>query len=72
MRRHPDRFPAASFVGRERLGHLRWTVDDRDDLEFVRAVVARLGDRRHTATMSEVLEAVRRPPSLGGQEGLRG
>jgi spore coat polysaccharide biosynthesis protein SpsF (cytidylyltransferase family) len=72
MRRNPDCFPPASFVGPERLGDLRWTVDDPDDLEFVRAVVARLGARRHTATMSEVLEAVRRPPSLAGQEGLRG
>ena len=72
MRRHPDRFPSASLVGPERLGHLRWTVDDGDDLEFVRAVVARLGERRHAATMSEVLDAVRRPPSLAGPEGLRG
>jgi spore coat polysaccharide biosynthesis protein SpsF len=72
MRRHPDRFPSASLAGPPRLGHLRWTVDNPDDLEFVRAIVTRLGDRRHTATMSEVLDAVRRPPSLGGQEGLRG
>ena len=72
MRRHPDRFPSVSLVDARRLGRLRWTVDDPEDLEFVRAVVARLGESRYAATMSEVLDAVRRPPSLAGPGGLRG
>jgi spore coat polysaccharide biosynthesis protein SpsF (cytidylyltransferase family) len=72
IRRERDRFPAVSLVRTsEPLGHLRWTVDDQADLEFVRNVVRRLGDRRHAATLEEILAAIRRPPSLG-EAGLRG
>jgi spore coat polysaccharide biosynthesis protein SpsF len=72
MRRHPERFPSVSVVGSERLGDVRWTVDDPADLEFVRGVVARLGERRYAATMNDVLDAVRRVPSLSGPAGVRG
>jgi spore coat polysaccharide biosynthesis protein SpsF (cytidylyltransferase family) len=72
MRRHRDRFPSASVVGAQRLGDVRWTVDDAEDLEFVRAVAARLGNDRYTATMNDILDAIRRVPTLGGPAGLRG
>jgi spore coat polysaccharide biosynthesis protein SpsF (cytidylyltransferase family) len=72
MRRRPDDFSSASLTGPHDLAHLRWTVDDQDDLEFVRAVVSRLGPARYTATMHDILEAVRRPPPIGGPGGLRG
>jgi spore coat polysaccharide biosynthesis protein SpsF (cytidylyltransferase family) len=72
MRRRRDLFPAASLTCPDALGHLSWTVDDRDDLEFIRAVAGRLGPDRHTATMQQILDTVRRPPSLGGPDGLRG
>jgi spore coat polysaccharide biosynthesis protein SpsF (cytidylyltransferase family) len=72
MRRRPDLFPVASVTAPEPMGELRWTVDDRDDLEFIRAVVGRLGAQRHTATMADILTAVRRAPSLAGPDGLRG
>jgi hypothetical protein len=38
----------------------------------VRGVVARLGERRYAATMNDVLDAVRRVPSLSGPAGVRG
>jgi len=72
MRRHPERFPSASVVGAQHLEDLRWTVDDSADLEFVRAVVARLGNRRYAATMGEILGEIRRAPSLADFEGKRG
>jgi spore coat polysaccharide biosynthesis protein SpsF len=37
------------------LGALRWTVDTAEDLAFVRALVARLGDRRYAASWEEIL-----------------
>jgi spore coat polysaccharide biosynthesis protein SpsF (cytidylyltransferase family) len=58
IRRDPVRFPAVHLVNDENLGELRWTVDDAEDLEFVRSVVERLGERRHTAGMAEILELV--------------
>lgn len=41
---HPEMFRLHSVTGPEDLGHARWTVDVREDLEFVRAVYRRLGD----------------------------
>jgi spore coat polysaccharide biosynthesis protein SpsF len=65
IRRDPDRFPAAALVHEgEDLGDVRWTVDHPEDLEVVREIVARLGDRRHDAGLDEILAAVRREPSL--------
>jgi spore coat polysaccharide biosynthesis protein SpsF len=70
--RDPERFPAAVLVREgEDLGHLRWTVDEPSDLDFVRAVVARLGERRHVAGLDEILAAVRAAPSLA-EAGTRG
>jgi spore coat polysaccharide biosynthesis protein SpsF (cytidylyltransferase family) len=59
IRRDPDRFPAVHLVNDEDLGELRWTVDTAEDLEFVRDVVERLGARRYTAGMAEILEVTR-------------
>lgn len=64
LRDQPERFRAASLTYPDDLGDLRWTVDDDRDLEFVRAVVQRLGDRRYDAGIAEILAAVRAPPSL--------
>jgi spore coat polysaccharide biosynthesis protein SpsF (cytidylyltransferase family) len=75
IRREPDRFPAAALTNGEDLGDVRWTVDYAEDLEFVREVVRRLGDRRHEAGMEEILAAVRREPSLAAmhpEHGRRG
>ena len=69
IRTQPERFPASALIGSEDLGELRWTVDEAGDLEFVRAVVERLGERRYEAGMKEILDAVRAPPSLAGLGG---
>jgi spore coat polysaccharide biosynthesis protein SpsF len=46
------------------LADARWTVDHPQDLEFVRAVVARLGERRHVAGVLEIAAAIERAPAL--------
>jgi spore coat polysaccharide biosynthesis protein SpsF len=71
LRADPVRFPQVSLTDPRRLGDLRWTVDTAEDLAFVRAVVARLGDRRHVAGLSEILAVVNQAPSLA-DGGLRG
>lgn len=72
IRARPERFPQAALVAACDLGALRWTVDEPEDLEFVRALVRRLGDRRHEAGMAEILSAVRDEPSLAAFHGCRG
>ncbi len=72
IRARPERFHQAALVSAQDLGELRWTVDEPEDLEFTRAVVRRLGDRRDTAPLAEILAAVRRKPSLAEFHGHRG
>ena len=72
IRRQPDRFPAANQAREPDLSGLRWTVDEREDLEFVRLVATRLGDERHTAGLERILGAVRSEPSLAEFKGRRG
>jgi spore coat polysaccharide biosynthesis protein SpsF len=71
IRIDPERFPTASLSQPENLGELRWTVDEPADLDFVRAVIGRLGDRRYEAGVDEILAAVRQEPSLITMGGAR-
>ena len=61
--KHPDRFRLASVRHAEDLSALRWTVDEPADLDFVRAVHARLG-AQGTFGMEDVLALLRREPAL--------
>jgi len=61
--KHPDRFRLANVRHAEDLSALRWTVDEAADLDFVRAVWARLGGPRAFG-MDEVLALLRREPAL--------
>lgn len=71
-RRQAERYGVTALaVADPALAELRWTVDTPEDLEFVRAVVARLGERRHVAPMAEVLAAIRAEPSLAAMPGGR-
>jgi spore coat polysaccharide biosynthesis protein SpsF len=62
--KHPDKFRLDKVTHDPDLSALRWTVDTAADLEFVRAVYARLGAAAETAGMNEVLDLLRRHPEL--------
>ncbi len=72
IRAQPGRFRQAALLGGCDLGQLRWTVDEPEDLQFVRALVPRLADRREQAGLREILSAVRAAPSLAAYHGCRG
>ena len=59
----PGRFKVVKVDYAQDYGHLRWTVDTPQDLEFVRAVYARLGNR-NDFTWLEVLDLVNASPEL--------
>jgi glutamate-1-semialdehyde 2,1-aminomutase/spore coat polysaccharide biosynthesis protein SpsF len=44
--------------------HLRWTVDEPADLEFVRAIYARLGGDKQPFGLSDILELLDKEPDL--------
>jgi spore coat polysaccharide biosynthesis protein SpsF (cytidylyltransferase family) len=72
VRKNLSQFRIAALTANEELGDVDWSVDTRDDLEFVRKVVARLGEQRYAAGMQEILAAVRQEPSLADFRGRRG
>jgi spore coat polysaccharide biosynthesis protein SpsF len=72
LRRHHWCFPALSLTATQDESRLRWTVDTEKDLAFVRAVATRLEPRQIEADMEEILQTIRRPPSLSEFNGVRG
>jgi spore coat polysaccharide biosynthesis protein SpsF len=61
--RRPDEFRLALLEAPEDWGDERWTVDHPSDLEFVRAVFARLPDPDDFG-VRDVLEILDREPAL--------
>jgi spore coat polysaccharide biosynthesis protein SpsF (cytidylyltransferase family) len=62
--KQPDKFRVVNVTHDPNLSALRWTVDTAADLEFVRAVYARLGAGAETAGMDDVLGLLGRHPEL--------
>jgi spore coat polysaccharide biosynthesis protein SpsF len=58
---HSDHFRLVSVTGEHDWSHLRWTVDHITDLEFVRAVYARLGD---SFDWHDVVALLEREPAI--------
>jgi spore coat polysaccharide biosynthesis protein SpsF (cytidylyltransferase family) len=62
---HPERFLATNLTYHQDLSHLRWTVDEPRDLEFVRAVYDRLSvPGRPPFGMDAVLDLLAHEPGL--------
>jgi len=60
--KHPDRFRLGSVRHHEDLSGHRWTVDEPQDLEFVRRVYTYLGGKRFG--MADVLSILREHPDV--------
>jgi spore coat polysaccharide biosynthesis protein SpsF len=71
IRRDPARWPRAGLIAESDLAELRWTVDTESDLEFIRQVVGRLGERRYEAGLEEIRDAILAEPSLADFGGAR-
>ena len=62
--KQPGKFRVANVTHEPNLSALRWTVDTAADLEFVRAVYARLGASAEAAGMDDVLGLLKGHPEL--------
>jgi spore coat polysaccharide biosynthesis protein SpsF len=62
--RRPDRFSLLNVRGSSDFSDLRWTVDNSDDLEFVRSVYSRLYSENPEFEFEDVLSLLRAEPSL--------
>ena len=64
IRQHPERFKLGRLVYPRDLSGLRWTLDEPGDLELIRALYGRLGER--ALGFRDVLELLEREPGLQG------
>lgn len=60
----PDEFRLNSVTQPQNVRHLRWTVDNPEDLEFVRKVYDRLYDANPAFDQQDVLDLLQREPEL--------
>jgi spore coat polysaccharide biosynthesis protein SpsF len=64
LRKHPERFRIRLWRNPIDLSHHRWTVDEPQDLQFVRAVYAALYPHNPAFGMQDILELLARQPEL--------
>jgi len=60
----PGRFRLGSYRGERDLSSLRWTVDEPEDLEFVRRVYEALYPANPSFRMEDILALLKREPAL--------
>ena len=61
---HRERFRVGSYRGARNFSHMRWTVDEPEDLEFVRRIYAALHPANPSFRMRDVLALLEREPVL--------
>ena len=61
---NPDKFKLLNVANDIDLSHLRWTLDTKDDFEFISAVYKRIYPKKQLFLMDDVLELLDKEPEL--------
>ena len=61
---NPDKFKLLNVANDIDLSHLRWTLDTKEDFEFIDAVYKRIYPKKQLFAMDDVLELLGREPEL--------
>lgn len=64
LRLRPERYRVGNVARPVDLSHLRWTVDEPQDLEFVRQVYERLYPAKTDFTMHDVMHLIKQEPAI--------
>jgi spore coat polysaccharide biosynthesis protein SpsF len=64
IRRHPNIFKQTKMVNNKDLSSMRWTVDEKEDLDFVRKIYNKLYQEEKIFSMQEVLKLLKKEPRL--------
>ena len=62
--KNPDKFKLVNMENSVNLSHLRWSVDEAKDMEFVRQVYKYLYKEAQIFSMEDVLELLKKHPNL--------
>jgi spore coat polysaccharide biosynthesis protein SpsF len=65
MKNNANEFRCTNVKARKDMSHLRWTVDEKEDLEFVREVYAALRLSDQEISLNSVLRLIEQQPHLG-------
>jgi spore coat polysaccharide biosynthesis protein SpsF (cytidylyltransferase family) len=61
---NPDKFKLLNVANDIDLSHLRWTMDTKEDFEFINTVYKRIFPKKHLFLMDDVLELLDKEPEL--------
>ena len=61
---NPDKFKLLNVANDINLSHLRWTLDTKEDFEFINAVYKRIFPKKQLFLMDDVLELLGKDPEL--------
>jgi spore coat polysaccharide biosynthesis protein SpsF len=61
---NPDKFKLLNVANDIDLNHLRWTLDTKEDFEFIGAIYERIYSKKQLFLMDDVLELLDREPEL--------
>ena len=64
VRNNPKKFKIGNVLYEENLKDLRWTIDEKEDLEFVREIYKRLYSKKRVFLMKDILELLKEEPEL--------
>ncbi len=59
---NPDKFKIFNITNYKNISNLRWTVDRREDLDFVKAVISKI--KKSPILMTDILQLLEREPDL--------
>lgn len=64
IKKHPEIFKLCNFKNSINIGQMRWTLDTREDLELIRAVIEGVCPKKKDFHMSDVLSFLKENPQL--------
>lgn len=62
VRKHPELFKIVNFTYNKDLSGKRWTLDQKDDYEFIKLIYKNLGKKNRYFGMDEILRFLKRHP----------
>ena len=64
FKKHPEKFRVGNVENDVDLSHLRWTVDENKDLEFIKEIFQRLYNKKSIFFMEDILQLLEEYPEL--------
>lgn len=61
---NPDEFKSLNVPNDIDLSHYRWTLDTKEDFEFINAIYQKIYPEKHVFFMDDILDLLNREPSL--------